>query len=42
MEAGLKVELEWTWGYVSRYKFLTYNAHQRDQLTDLQPIPGFE
>ena len=42
-EAGFKVELEWTWGYISRYKYLTcYNAHQRDQLTDLQPIPDID
>ena len=43
MEAGLKVELKWTWGYISRHEYLLcYNTHQRNQLTDLQPIPDID
>ena len=39
MDAGLTVKLKGVMGYLSRYEFMEYNKHQRDQLSSLPLVP---
>ena len=39
MEAGLTVKLKGVMGYLSRYEFMEYNKHQKDQLSSLPLVP---